>query len=155
MPATSHRMESSPLTQAIHRDDDNTRYVTEVDGTEARIDFRMMGTGLLALMHTEVPTAIANRGVGTALAQFALDDARARGLEVLPFCPFVAALIRRNQEYFPLVSDRFKAKASLRSTASAAGGQEGHRTASVDSVDGGREGHRTASSSGRSPSEGV
>lgn len=37
---------------------------------------------------------------GSAIA---LDDARERGLAVLPFCPFVRAHIQRHREYADLV----------------------------------------------------
>jgi predicted GNAT family acetyltransferase len=36
--------------------------------------------------------------------QGALDDIRARGLRVVPFCPFVAGYIRRHSEYADLVT---------------------------------------------------
>jgi predicted GNAT family acetyltransferase len=39
------------------------------------------------------------RGFGTHLAQAALDDARERGLEVDPLCPFVAHFMRLHPEY--------------------------------------------------------
>ena len=39
------------------------------------------------------------RGLGTALVTGALDDARARGLRVVPLCPFVDAFMRRHPEY--------------------------------------------------------
>jgi hypothetical protein len=44
------------------------------------------------------------------LARAALDTARADGLEVVPLCPYVAAYIRRHQEYLPLVSQPYQAK---------------------------------------------
>jgi GCN5-related N-acetyl-transferase len=42
---------------------------------------------------------------GGRLARAALDDARARGLVVMPFCPFIAAYIERHlDEYGDLVA---------------------------------------------------
>lgn len=38
-------------------------------------------------------------GFGTHLARAALDDARERGLEVDPLCPFVAHFMRLHPEY--------------------------------------------------------
>jgi uncharacterized protein len=44
-------------------------------------------------------------GLGGRLAREALDDARARGLIVMPFCPFIAAYIERHlEEYSDLVA---------------------------------------------------
>jgi hypothetical protein len=42
--------------------------------------------------------------VGGALASWALDDARVRGLSITPFCPFVASYIRHHPEYADLVA---------------------------------------------------
>ena len=109
-----HHEEGSQLVKyQIYPNEDAGRYEVSIDGTLAKIDFQMMN-GLLALVHTEVPTAISNRGVASELTTFALEDARTRGLQVLPFCPFVSAHIKRHPETLVLVSDRFKAKESLR-----------------------------------------
>jgi predicted GNAT family acetyltransferase len=41
--------------------------------------------------------------VGSQLVRGALDDLRARGLRVVPLCPFVAAYLRRHPEDADLV----------------------------------------------------
>ena len=63
----------------------------------------LLHDGAIVFTHTEVPPALEGHGVASALARFALDDARRRGLRVRPFCPFVAAFIRRHHEYADLV----------------------------------------------------
>ena len=60
--------------------------------------------GLLTFLHTEVDPAFEGQGLGSRLAADALDDARARGLQVLPICPFVRAYVRRHPEYRELVA---------------------------------------------------
>jgi predicted GNAT family acetyltransferase len=55
-------------------------------------------------VHTDVDPKWEGKGVGAALVQGALDDVRARGLKVRPFCPFVAAYIRRHPEYDDIVA---------------------------------------------------
>jgi len=50
----------------------------------------------IAFTHTEVDSACEGRGFGTRLVHDALDDARARGLEIVPLCPFVAAYVKRH-----------------------------------------------------------
>jgi predicted GNAT family acetyltransferase len=57
--------------------------------------------GGLALVHTEVDPK--RQGLGSALVGGALDDMRARGLGVVPVCPFVRVYIRRHPEYAELV----------------------------------------------------
>jgi len=58
---------------------------------------------LVIYPHTQVESAFEGKGVGGALAQVALDDARARGLQVLATCPFVAGWLVRHPEYKDLL----------------------------------------------------
>jgi predicted GNAT family acetyltransferase len=59
--------------------------------------------GLIALNHTEVDDRFEGQGLASRLIAFALDDARRRGLAVLPFCPFVNSYIQRHRDYVGLV----------------------------------------------------
>ena len=61
--------------------------------------------GLIAFIHTEIDPGHEGQGLGSKLVAFALDDARARGLDVLPFCPFVNAFLREHPEYGDLVPE--------------------------------------------------
>ena len=63
------------------------------------------GHKALMLGPLTVDPAFEGRGIGSQLATFALDDARARGLAVVPRCPFFAAFIGRHPEYADLVAD--------------------------------------------------
>ncbi len=69
--------------------------------------------GLIAFVHTEVDERAEGRGVGSELVRFALDDTRARGLEVLPFCPFVNGWMRRHREYADLVPVGYRGQFGL------------------------------------------
>jgi predicted GNAT family acetyltransferase len=53
--------------------------------------------------HTVVPPELEGRGIAGRLSRHALDDARARGLKVVPRCPFVRAFIDHHPEYEDLV----------------------------------------------------
>ena len=57
----------------------------------------------IAFIHTEIDPEFEGRGLASALARAALDDARERGLEVLPFCPFIRGWITKHPEYVDLV----------------------------------------------------
>jgi predicted GNAT family acetyltransferase len=83
---------------------DQLRYEIEVDGEVAGFLLYRVEPGVLELVHTDVDPKWEGKGVGGALVQGALDDVRARGLKVRPFCPFVAAYIRRHPEYADLVA---------------------------------------------------
>jgi uncharacterized protein len=79
---------------------------------ELLLDGRLVGEtryrrepGLVVLVHTEIDPSLEHRGLGSRLVRGELDDIRARGLRVVPHCPFVAAYIRRHPEYSDLVAD--------------------------------------------------
>ena len=57
----------------------------------------------IVLIHTEVLPSLESKGLGARLVAGALDDIRARGLRVVPFCPFVRSYIRRHPDYADLV----------------------------------------------------
>ena len=64
-----------------------------------------IGLGRIAYLHTEVYEPYEDLGLGSRLARAALDDARARGLVVMPVCPFIADFIERHlDEYRDLVA---------------------------------------------------
>jgi predicted GNAT family acetyltransferase len=77
---------------------------------EARVEGELAGTleyvvkrGRLALVHTEVLPAYEGRGVGSALARFALAEARHRHLRVIATCPFVRSYVERHPETHDIV----------------------------------------------------
>jgi predicted GNAT family acetyltransferase len=58
---------------------------------------------VIAFTHTQIDDAFEGQGLGSVLVRGALDDARAAGLAVLPYCPFVRGFITRHTEYLDLV----------------------------------------------------
>lgn len=80
------------------------RYEIEVDGEVAGFLLYRVEPGVLELVHTDVAPKWEGKGVGGALVQGALEDVRARGLKIRPFCPFVRAYLRRHPEYQDLVA---------------------------------------------------
>jgi predicted GNAT family acetyltransferase len=83
---------------------DQLRYEIEVDGEVAGFLLYRREPGVLELVHTDVDPKWEGKGVGGALVQGALDDVRGRGLKIRPYCPFVAAYLRRHPEYQDLVT---------------------------------------------------
>jgi predicted GNAT family acetyltransferase len=60
---------------------------------------------LIVFTHTEVEPGYEGNGVGSQLAKAALDDARTRGLGVVPLCPFIKGWIERHPDYADLVHE--------------------------------------------------
>jgi uncharacterized protein len=58
----------------------------------------------IALIHTEVEPAHEGQGLAGVLVQGALDDIRARGLRLIPICPYVRSWLGRHPEYADLVT---------------------------------------------------
>jgi predicted GNAT family acetyltransferase len=58
---------------------------------------------VIVLVHTEVAASAEGHGLGSRLVAGALDDIRARGLRLVPVCPFVTAYLRRHPEQQDLV----------------------------------------------------
>ena len=78
------------------------QFEMNVDGHTALAAYRL-APGVITFMHTEVPKELGGRGVGSQLAKGALDQARARGLKVIPLCPFIKGYIEKHPEYGDLV----------------------------------------------------
>lgn len=80
------------------------RYEAVLDGeVVGEIRYRTR-PGVIVLVHTEVAPAVEGRGVGSRLVSAALDDIRARGLRLVPICPFVQAYLGRHPEYGDLLA---------------------------------------------------
>ena len=61
----------------------------------SRLVYRIDGD-VIDLLHTEVPKALAGRGIANELARAALEFAAINDLLVRPTCPFVRAYLRRH-----------------------------------------------------------
>ena len=85
------------------------RYELVVDGRLAFSKYRRHGDEIV-FMHTEVPEELEGRGIGSQLVRAALDDVRAKGLRVIPRCPFVRAYIARHPEYLEIVDEAYREK---------------------------------------------
>ena len=71
------------------------RYEMDIAGGTALAFYRLAGN-VITITHTEVPAALRGRGIGSQMMHGVLKDVRARGLKVIPRCPFVADFINRH-----------------------------------------------------------
>jgi uncharacterized protein len=79
------------------------RYELEVDGHLA-VAFYKRADGVITFTHTEVPKELGGRGIGSRLAQGALELARAEGYRVIAKCPFIAGYIAKHPEFAELLA---------------------------------------------------
>jgi hypothetical protein len=89
------------------------RYVIAVDGQPVGLLTYRLSEGVMAMMHAEISPAVERQGLGSSLVGFALDDARARELAVLPYCPFVRSYIADHPEHRDLVPEGSRADFGL------------------------------------------
>ena len=93
---------------------ERARYELEVDGGRVGLVTYRMRHGVVELLHTEVDPDHQGEGLAAVLVRAALDDARARGLQVLPFCPYVARYVDGHRdEYLDLVPEARRAEFGL------------------------------------------
>jgi len=97
----------------IADDADKKRYEIHSEGELAGFVTSRLKAGLIELVHTEIDEEFEGHGLGSRLIVFALDDARQRGLAVLPFCPFVNDYIQRHRQYAELVPQARRAEFEL------------------------------------------
>ena len=90
------------------------RYEIWADGELAGFIRYVPRPGRIAFVHTEIHDCYEGMGLGGRLARTALEDARARGLVVVPFCPFIAGYIERHlDQYRDLVAPEMLSREKL------------------------------------------
>ena len=93
---------------------DGRRYELTIDGEVAGYVEDHDHGRRRSMLHTVVEPAYEGQGLGSQLARAVLDDARQRGLDVLPHCPFIRSFIARHRdEYVDLVPDGDRAAFDL------------------------------------------
>jgi predicted GNAT family acetyltransferase len=78
------------------------RLEIERDGEVAYLEYSLSGN-ILELIHTEVPEKLRGMGLGSSLAEAALNWAREQNLKVDVVCPVVLDYISKHPEYSDLV----------------------------------------------------
>lgn len=85
---------------------DEHRYEAHLDDELAGFAEYQLTDELVVFTHTEVDPRFEGKGVGSALARFALDDVRAEGSrKVLPLCPFIKGWMGKHPDYLDLIAD--------------------------------------------------
>ncbi len=86
------------MTHDIRNNERQSQFETTIDGHTGYIAYDLEEPDRIVFTHTLVPPELEGRGIASAIAQHALDDARAKHLKVVPQCPYVASFIKRHPE---------------------------------------------------------
>lgn len=78
-------------------------YYIEVEDKIAKVEY-IKTTDKIYLTHTEVPTSLGGKGIGSKLVKLALEKVKEEGLILIPLCPFVAMYIKKHTEWKEIVS---------------------------------------------------
>jgi predicted GNAT family acetyltransferase len=89
---------------AVRRDDAAQRYELVANGEVIGSATYHLRDGAVVVPHTEIDAHRRGRGLGALMVKGVLDDLDARGLTVVPSCPFVARYIDDHPEYAHLVA---------------------------------------------------
>ncbi|WP_296819899.1 GNAT family N-acetyltransferase [Brevundimonas sp.] len=100
------------LDPEVRDDPDARRYLLEIDGQTAVVTYNLVAGGLM-VTETLVPEALEGRGVASRLARHVLADVKARGLVILPVCPFFAAYLQKHPEWVEVVHPAYRAALGL------------------------------------------
>jgi hypothetical protein len=85
-------------------DKEQSRYETHLDGETVAVADYVKQPGIVSFTHTETFAGHKGQGHAGRMIDRALRDAREEGLEVVPFCWFVAEYIGAHPEFLPLVA---------------------------------------------------
>jgi hypothetical protein len=83
------------------------RYILDVEGKEAaEIVYHLRGADKIEFEHTEVKKEFEGQGLASKISGFAFEDARKRGLKVIPTCSYIQGWLKKHTEYADIVSPR-------------------------------------------------
>ena len=93
------------MAHEVRRNDDQRRYELVIDDRVVGIaDFDLVDGSTMVLPHTEIDRSERGRGLGELLVRGVLDDARARGVTVIPACWFVREYIEQHPDQEDLLA---------------------------------------------------
>ena len=81
------------------------QYEFRISDLIPRIEYIKTKNGEIYLTHTEVPSALEGKGVGSSLVRLALEDIERQQLRLVPLCPFVAGYVQKHPEWKRLVME--------------------------------------------------
>jgi predicted GNAT family acetyltransferase len=82
----------------VQHDEENSRFVAEVEGRECVLDYERRDESTLDYKHTFTPEPLRGRGIASDVVRYALEWARRNGQHVVASCPFVQSYLDDHPE---------------------------------------------------------
>lgn len=89
------------------KNEEKRRFEIEIDGKYVFTNYGEFGSQI-ALVHTEADDDLKGQGAASALIEKTLNYLEENNNELLPFCPFVFAYIKRHPDWKRIISKKFK-----------------------------------------------
>jgi len=96
-------MEEKITQLQLRNNQENKQFEANIDGTVALIEYTINDNRIF-LTHTEVPSELGGKGVGSLLVKETLEEIERMNLRVIPACKFVKGYIQKNPEYRRLLA---------------------------------------------------
>ena len=87
----------------VKHDKDSERFVAEVEGHEAYLSYNVYDD-IIDLSYAYTPPELRGRGIAKIVVEYAFNYAKENNLKVIPTCPYVRALVKRNDNYKNLLA---------------------------------------------------
>lgn len=87
----------------VRHDEQQQCYVLEMDGKQLGIASYQQDGERQVFTHTQVDPSLEGQGMGSKLIRESLEDARRRGNRIVPQCEFVAAYVKKHDEWRDIV----------------------------------------------------
>lgn len=86
----------------IEHQKDEKRFVMDVDGHMAKVDYRHRD-GKLWLVHSEVPLSLRGQGFGKILVEKTFEKLTEEGYEAVAVCPFIRKVASRSPHWKEII----------------------------------------------------
>ena len=99
-------MSAADITITREASETRGRYIAQIAGHDetGELTFSITSAALIIADHTGVPDVFRGMGVGLALVERLVADAREKGFKIVPLCPFVNAQRKRHPEWADVFS---------------------------------------------------